>query len=148
MLPIPIFVVMNRPMLISNVPPSAEQTFPRNHKLFPTQCNDTTIFFFVWIHKTPHHPLSFSLFLPKLQNTLCSSNRLANLFLSMPVAPLRTRIIKVKLPSESRVGLIVTHMPDDLCDRSTAAETGLDDGSFTEPFVTDRDEVFGPTHAD
>lgn len=66
----------------------------------------------------------------------------------MPVAPLRTRVIKVKLPSKSRIGFIIAHMPYNLCDRSTAAETGLDDSSFTEPFNTDGDEVFGPTHAD
>lgn len=102
------------------------------------------------IHKTttlfhfppPHNPR------PKHRNIFCLSNGLANMFLSMPVAPLRTRIIKVKLPSESRIGLIVAHMPYDLCDGSTASETGLDESSFTEPCVTDRNEVFGPTHAD
>lgn len=112
---------------------------PRNTVMQPTS-------FRCRIHKTA---ILFH-FSPPLrhQNILCLSNGLANVFLSMPVASIRTRIIKVKLPSESRIGLIVAHMPYDLCDGSTASETGLDEGSFTEPCVTDGNEVFCPTHAD
>lgn len=50
--------------------------------------------------------------------------------------------------SELWVGFIVIYMFDDLCDWLIVVEIGLDDGSFMELFVMDRDEVFGLIYVD